>query len=82
MVSKNSLSKRIIALLLTAVLMLVSFPLSGVMFAFAADALCGVFGALAALFAASPCCGEAVLRRGIGRRGFFAPSASPAWGCG
>lgn len=37
MVSKNSLSKRIIALLLTAVLMLVSFPLSGVMFAFAAD---------------------------------------------
>lgn len=30
-------SKRIIALLLTAVLMLVSFPLSGVMFAFAAD---------------------------------------------
>lgn len=37
MVSKNSLSKRIIALLLTAVLMLVSFPLSGVMFAFAAN---------------------------------------------
>jgi hypothetical protein len=37
MVSKNSLSKRIIALLLTAVLMIVSFPLSGVMFAFAAD---------------------------------------------
>lgn len=40
MVSKNSLSKRIIALLLTAVLMLVSFPLSGVMFAFAADDGC------------------------------------------
>lgn len=37
MVSKNSLSKRIIALLLTAVLMIVSFPLSGVMFAFAAN---------------------------------------------
>lgn len=37
MVSKNSLSKRIIALLLTVVLMLVSFPLSGVMFAFAAN---------------------------------------------
>lgn len=40
MVSKNSLSKRIIALLLTAVLMLVSFPLSGVMFAFAANDGC------------------------------------------
>lgn len=37
MESKNSLSKRIIALLLTAVLMIVSFPLSGVMFAFAAN---------------------------------------------
>lgn len=40
MVSKNSLSKRIIALLLTAVLMIVSFPLSGVMFAFAANDGC------------------------------------------
>lgn len=40
MVSKNSLSKRIIALLLTVVLMLVSFPLSGVMFAFAANDGC------------------------------------------
>lgn len=40
MVSKNSISKKFIALFLAVVLTVVSFPLGGVLFAFAADSSC------------------------------------------